>query len=293
MTYLPVLLVLSSVAWAQVPSSQAISSSIARETAKRSASLGSTVGPGDLVPELPLLPPGKISMIGGTVSSLDRVRDQLTLRVFGGGKLRVLFDGRTRIYRDGLTGSPRDLKTGDHVYLDTMLDGTMVFARNIHILTGASSGESSGQLLRFDGGNGELTLRDSVSPQPVKVRLSAATAIVRDGHAVPASELRTGSLITVKFGPDRTGHDVAQEVSILAVPGASFTFAGRVTGLDMHTGLLVLVNPSDKKTYEVYFDPAAIPVNGDLKEGADVIVTTRFDGTRYVATAIEINSSVR
>ncbi len=67
---------------------------------------------------LDLLPQAKgpTTLVGGTVRNLDYVRDQVTVRVFGGRDLVVLFDDRTHFYRDGLEGSIRDLQTGVRVY---------------------------------------------------------------------------------------------------------------------------------------------------------------------------------
>jgi len=52
----------------------------------------------------------------------------------------------------------------------------------------------------------------------------------------------------------------------------------------------VLVDPRDQKSYEIDFDPNAIPVSEDLREGATVEATTAFDGRRYVASAITVES---
>src|ERR1700733_1025055 len=93
------------------------------------------VDPASLLPDLPSLPPAKASLIGGTIERLDRVRDQLTVHVFGGSKMRVYFDTRTRIYRDGVEASASDLHQGDRISVDTILDGSLVFARNIRLKT--------------------------------------------------------------------------------------------------------------------------------------------------------------
>src|SRR4030081_3117799 len=103
--------------------------------------------PASLLPDLPSLPKGKATLVGGTIQKLDRVQDRLTLQVFGGDELKVLFDTRTRIYRDGLLASAADLREGDRVYVDTMLDGSAVFARNISIRKSAALGVSHGVVL--------------------------------------------------------------------------------------------------------------------------------------------------
>jgi hypothetical protein len=67
-------------------------------------------------------------------------------------------------------------------------------------------------------------------------------------------------------------------------------FVGNVTSLDLHSGLLVLVDPRDDKRYEVSFDSARFPMSHELHEGTDLTVTADFDGARYVASKIAINS---
>jgi len=245
--------------------------------------------PASLLPDLPSLPKGKATLVGGTIQKLDRVQDRLTVQVFGGDKLKVLFDARTRIYQDGLLASAADLREGDRVYVDTMLDGSAVFARNISIRKSAALGESHGVVLRYSSGKGELVMRDALSPQAVKVRVTPATKITQGDRTVSPATLLAGTLIAVKFGSESNGRDVAREVSILAVPGASFTFQGQVTALDLRTGLLVVISPSDRKSYEIYLDPA-VRVDSALREGVTVSVKTTFDGSRYVARSLTINA---
>lgn len=246
--------------------------------------------PASLLPDLPSLPKGKATLVGGTIQKLDRVQDRLTLQVFGGDKLKVLFDTRTRIYQDGLLASAADLREGDRVYVDTMLDGDAVFARNISIRKSASMGESHGVILKYSAGKGELIMRDALSPQSVKVRVTSATKITHGDRVISPANLSAGTLIAVKFGSESNGRDVAREMSILAVPGESFTFQGQVTALDLRTGLLVVTSPSDRKSYEIYMDPSA-HVDSALREGVPVSVLTKFDGSRYVARSISINAS--
>jgi hypothetical protein len=60
--------------------------------------------------------------------------------------------------------------------------------------------------------------------------------------------------------------------------------------LDLRLGLLILNSSTDRKTYEVYFDPSVSGVDGNLREGDDVMVMTRFDGNRYVARSVTVNA---
>lgn len=132
----------------------------------------------------------------------------------------------------------------------------------------------------------ELFMRDALSPRPVKMRLTSQTRFVSQGHAISSNQIVPGTLIAVRFGSQKNS-DVAQEVTVLATPGANFTFVGQITSLDLSTGLLVLTSTTDGKTYEIYFDPSS--VNSDnLRPAADVTVLTRFDGKRYVAQDVTV-----
>jgi hypothetical protein len=104
----------------------------------------------DLLPQ----PKGKATLIGGTVLKIDRVRDQMTLNLFGGGKMRILFDARTHVYRDGVVSSLGNLQNGARVYVDTVLAGVDVFAENIRVRTQDATGQSSGQVVSYDAGTG-------------------------------------------------------------------------------------------------------------------------------------------
>lgn len=254
---------------------------------------------------LDLLPQahGQSTLVGGTIRKLDPVRDAVTVRVFGGRDVIVLFDDRTRFYRDGLAASARELQTGQRVYVDTALAGSDIFARSVRVLSQIPTGQSDGQIQSYDPRTGVLILRDVLSAEPAKFRLAANAAILRDGHTIPSAELRPGSLVSLKFGPafslsdgrrrpasTTRDADEVREISILAAPGGAFVFAGRISHLDLHTGLLVLVDPRDLKTYDIHFDPAMSGVEDRLHEGGDVTVTTSFDGARYTANSIVVNS---
>lgn len=208
--------------------------------------------------------------------------------------MKVLFDERTQIYRDGVKTSIRDLRAGDHISVETVLDGTTVFARSIHMLSQLPQGDSQGQVTDYNPADRELTVRDAQSRQLVKFRVPEGTAFVRQGQAASSSaepgpaDLVTGTLISVRFQSDNKGHGVASQVAILATPGTAFVFVGNVASLDLHSGLLVVVDPRDDKRYDVFFDSARFPMSRDLHEGADVMVTADFDGARYVAHAIKV-----
>ncbi len=241
----------------------------------------------DLLPQ----PRGQTTLVGGTVRLLDHVRDQVTVRVFGGRDMVVLFDDRTHFFRDGLAASPGDLQIGARVYLDTAMAGSGIFARSVRILTQSANGQSNGQLQSYDAASGDLVLRDMLAPEPANFRLAPDATVLRDGKPASPADLRPGSLVSLKFRPSVKGPGVVREVTILAGPGETFTFAGRISHLDLHLGLLVLVDPQNSKSYDIHFDPQMSGVEDRLHEGGDVTVTTTFDGTQYTANSIVVNAT--
>jgi hypothetical protein len=243
--------------------------------------------PATLLPDPPPVPHKNATLVGGTLERLDRVRDKVTVRVFGGGRVDALFDPRTHVYRGQKEVTIADLRQGERIYLDTILDGTTVFAKTIRLNAAAAAGESQGILLNYKAD--ELTIRDGLSPNAVRIRLTPSTKFVRDGRTVPASTLTTGSLISVNFDSTGNGHDVAREISILALPGTHYTFVGQVAHIDLRTGLLVLNSSIDHKTYEIYLDSRGTP-DDNLQTGATVTVVANFENSKYVARSVTVNS---
>jgi hypothetical protein len=123
----------------------------------------------------------------------------------------------------------------------------------------------------------------------VQVRLNSNTKFIQGARQVSASILSPGSLVSVSFSAEGDGHDTAREISILAVPGQHFTFSGAVVHLDLRTGLLVLKSSTDNKTYDVYLSSSITP-DESLHPGATVTAVTDYDGSRYVARNLTINS---
>src|SRR5947209_11112408 len=171
-----------------------------------------TLDPASLLPDLPPLRPAKATLIGGTIRNLDRVRYQVTVQLFRGGKLQIRFDPRTRIYNNGAPGSTSDLKKGDRIYIDTVLDGSAIFAKTIHLKNSAAAGQSQGVVTQYRADKGELELRDLLSPQPLKIRLTPQTKIVEGERTASAGKLAPGTLVAIKFGAQQNGSDVASEV---------------------------------------------------------------------------------
>ena len=285
MRHLLIVTILGGVAFAQQPAT--VQPNATHESGAQLAS--NMEAPAVFLPDLPAMPHGRSTVIGGSIRNVDGVRDQLTLNIFGGRSMKVLYDARTQVYRDGQKVALRDLRTGEHVSVETMLDGTTVFARSIHMLSKMPEGESQGQVVSYDPSTGELEVRDSLSPEPVKLHISPSTQIVRQGQESTSRDLVAGTLISIQFQGDNDGKNVASKIAVLATPGSAFVFTGRVVFLDLHTGLLALVDPRDDKRYEISFDPGRFPISRDVHEGSMVTVTANFDGVRYAASALNVN----
>lgn len=235
--------------------------------------------------DLPPLPRKSVTLIGGTVVSLDEIMNHMVVQPFGGKqKMRVAFDSRTHFYQDGKPITEREIKQGQRIYLDTQLNGSRVFAKTIWIQTSAESGVGQGQILDFEPGKQILTVRDELSSQPVKMHLSSATVIRKGDQAGVVGDLVQGALVSLSFNPQ---HEV-QQVNVLATPGTSFTFAGRVTYLDMSRKMIAIDNRSDRKKYDVYVNAIPPNVMRQVREGADVSVSAVFDGNQYDARSVTV-----
>ena len=254
-----------------------------------------TEGVSTALPGLPSVPQGKATVMGGEIHNVDPVRDQFTLEVPGGRPIKLLFDARTQLYRDGVKIPPGNLRSGDRASVETVLDGTNVFALSIHMLSRPPAGECQGQVMSYDPRSRELMVSSALSHQPIKLLVPPGTPTIREGQAASSStppssaDFVAGTLLSVKFESDNQGRGVATQIAILATPGSSFVFNGNIASLDLHTGLLVLDDPSGDKSYQLSFDPARIPLSQNLHLGEHVTVTASFNGARYVAGAIAVD----
>jgi hypothetical protein len=282
-----VMLVLTSAAFCQVTSA---SPGAQQSTAAQPAPTPkpSTAG----LDTLPPRPPGKSTVIGGAIQNIDPVRDQFTLKVFGGKPMKLLFDERTQVFRDGKRTPLRELRPDDHASVETVLDGTKVFALSVHVLSQLPEGERRGQVIDYNPGSHELTVSDIMGQGPLKLRVPEDATILHVGQAASSqgagsSDLVKGTLVSVRFKSDGKGQGVASQISILAKPGSAFVFSGNITFIDLRTKVLVLADPSNDSSYKISFDPNRLPIIRDLHEGTQVTVTATFDGGSYVATDIK------
>jgi hypothetical protein len=217
------------------------------------------------------------------------------LNVVGQRPMRVLFDERTQVFRDGSKIKLRDLGPEEHASVQTTLDGDKVFAVSIHILSQSAEVEYEGKVVSYNPSTGALTIDASASREPFKVLVSANTQFSRTGQhdftsvASGPSDLAPGALVSITFRSREPGHAVASMITVLAVPGSSFSFSGNVASIDLHSGLLVLVDPNAQRSYQILFRSALFPQSSNLHPGDHVLVTATYNGTTFVASALAAN----
>jgi hypothetical protein len=244
---------------------------------------------------LPPDPAGPSTVIGGVLRNVDPVRDQISLRVFGGKQtMKIFYDERTQVYRNGQRISVLDLKPEENASVETALDGDNVFAVRIHMLSEQPEGECNGQVLSYDSRDGELSVNSALSPQPIRIRIPTGTPVARVGQNDFVSgqrgidDLTRGALVDIKFQPGQNGIGVASRIEVLATPGSTFVFSGNVSYLDVPGGQLVIVDPGDSQSYRFAFSAELLALVRQIHEGSHVRVAADFDGTRYRATQITI-----
>jgi hypothetical protein len=239
----------------------------------------------------PPLPDTKATLIGGIAESVDRVKNHITLRPFGGKKMKLAFDERTHFYRNGVETTFAGVKKGDRIYVDTQLDGATVFARNVRVRNEQEAADARGQVTSVEGGR--IGVRDNLSGQTVTFVADGNTHVIKNGQTATLGDVKEGSLVNVKFKPGESeNRGAAQEISLIAAPGDTFTFNGRITHLDMARGLLAVQNQTDNRNYEISFDPNA-DGRDDLGVGEDVTVNAMFDGTRYMAKSLNVTKTAQ
>jgi len=241
----------------------------------------------------PILDPAPVprtttTLVGGIITGVDRLRNRLTLHVFGGNHWTVNFDERTHIFHNGAETTQLALKKGERVYVDTQLDNNRhdIFARNIRVGVAELPADADGQIIAVDTKHNELTLRDTLNSVPVRFAVDSETRISNGQTPAAFKDVKPGTLVHVRFAASSPNRGLAREVSIIAVPGSTFTFAGKVTFLDLHRGLIAVQNTTDDKNYEIHFAPSAVANRNELGVGRDVLVRATFEGTRYMAQSV-------
>jgi hypothetical protein len=234
------------------------------------------------------MPRTTTTMVGGTITGVDRLRNKMTVHVFGGGHWTVNFDERTHIFHNGRETTQLAIKKGERVYVDTQLDNNKhdIFARNIRVGVAELPADADGQIIAIDPKHNELTLRDSLNSVPVRFAVDPETRISNGQTPAAFKDVKPGTLVHVRFAASSPNRGLAREVSIIAVPGSTFTFAGKITFLDLHRGLIAVQNSTDDKNYEIHFAPSAVINRNELGVGRDVLVRATFEGARYMAQSV-------
>ena len=234
------------------------------------------------------MPRTTTTMVGGTITGVDRLRNKMTVHVFGGGHWTVNFDERTHIFHNGRETTQLAIKKGERVYVDTQLDNNRhdIFARNIRVGVAELPADADGQIIAIDPKHNELTLRDSLNSVPVRFAVDPETRISSGQTPAAFKDVKPGTLVHVRFAASSPNRGLAREVSIIAVPGSTFTFAGKVTFLDLHRGLIAVQNSTDDKNYEIHFAPSAVANRSELGVGRDVLIRATFEGARYMAQSV-------
>ena len=243
----------------------------------------------DPILDPPPFPTGTTTLVGGVISGIDPIRNHLMVSVFGGGHWTIFYDERTHIFRNGAEATSLSLKKGERVYVDTMLDnnGRDIFARNIRVGVAQPPALVDGQIIDFDPSRSLVTLRDAINTGPVHFSVDNDTKISDGLKLATVRDLVPGSLVRVKFAPERANRGLAREITIIARPGSSHTFAGPITFLDTHRGIIAVRNRLDDKIYDLHFSPRTGGI-ADLAVGAEVQVTAMFTATEYSVQQITV-----
>ncbi len=237
------------------------------------------------------LPDGPISLIGGTVQSVDPIRSRMQVKAIGGDTRTMAFDDRTQVLRDGQAVTYDKIRKGERVYVDTILYQDKVFARSVRIETNPGEADARGQITAYDPASGRMSLMDELASQAVAFKVDSNTQVTSKNGPARISDLVPGSLVTVKFVPGRNQEGLARQVAILAEPGSKFVFAGTVTNINLRQSMFSIANKTDHKTYDLNFNPAEVANLNQLKIGSEVIVTAEFSGNGYRAQDIDITAS--
>ena len=259
-----------------------------RQNQPRTEMIPETAGAADPILDVAPLPDKPMSLIGGKVKKIDAVRNRVLIQPFGGGReISVLFDERSRIYRNGAAATVLGIHRGERIYVDTMSLNHKVFARTVRMETATGPMEAHGQVVSFNPENNVVQMRESLTAQLISFSIANRTALHKRNGVASTADLVPGALIDAVFAPGGKG-GIADDLTILAVPGTSYVFVGRITNVDLRRGLLDIENENDQKNYELSYDAARNPDHDRLRVGAKVAAHANFNGTTYSVDSIAI-----
>ena len=220
---------------------------------------------------------GRVSLLRGTLKRMDPVRNQLVLHTFGGGDLHIWFDPRTKLVAESGNSRWSALTVGQILSIDAVSHQGKLFARSVRTEQ-ATSSEMSGQIVSYDATRSRLTLRDRMSPQQFSLKVLPSTVVTNGTQPSSMQGLQQGMLVHVWFtASDRS----ASHIEILAQPGNTYVFQGRVIALDLRSRMLSLSNDTDQSVRELSFAGLDDRNVSSLKEGIQVNIQARFDGDHY------------
>ena len=237
--------------------------------------------------ERPPLPKGAVSLMGGTVATVDPIRDRIVLRAFGGRDVTIDFDTRTQVLRGSTAVSSREIRPGTRIYADTIMIAGRVFAKTVRLEANGAAGETEGQIMEYNGTKQLLRVRDSISHEPVLVRLTSSSQLMLGGGPASTTSLLEGTVVAIRFHASAEGPSEAERIDILAQPGSSYTFTGTIAVVDLHDEHMTLVEPEHQNTFEVALGSLPQQSKANLRTGMQVTVRARFDGHKYLAESVE------
>jgi hypothetical protein len=234
------------------------------------------------VTDSPLVPRGKVSLVRGVLRQLDPIHDQLLIRAFGGRDIRINFDPHTQLLAQDTHARLTSIPAGSVLSVDTVINNGKLFAVSVR-MSPSNAAEIDGQIVSYDTAKSRLLLRDPLSPENLSLRLTPGTTVTDQGQPAALQALSPGTLVRVSFSP---AGKTANKIEILAERGNSFTFAGVVVAVDLHSRVLSLSNDTDQSIRELAIGSLDASSLRLLKEGAAVTVQAEFDGDRYNVRAV-------
>ena len=231
---------------------------------------------------------GKTGLLRGVLKKVDPIHDQLFLHTFGGGDIRIAFDTRTELFVNDKPSRLSGIPAGSVVAIDTVMESGKLFARTVRS-GNLGSAEINGQVVRYDPTRSLLTLSDPMSPEEVALHVSPETKLVNAEQAAIPQALVAGALVRVSFS---AGNNVANTIEILATPGNTFTFEGKIVALDLRTRVLSLMNNTDQSLRDVAVNQIDDATLRQLHEGVPVNILAVFDGRAYNAQTVKLLTTV-